>query len=48
MIVLVCSGNTLLLELFGSKRYFMQECNEREVIERFERRNCKHYIIKEL
>lgn len=38
--VLVCSGNTLLLEPFRSKRYFMLECIESEVIERS---NCKHY-----
>lgn len=47
-VVLVCSGNTLLLELFGSRRYFMLECAEREVIGRSERRHHKHYIIKEL
>lgn len=47
-VVLVCSGNTLILELFRSKRYFMPECIGREVIERFEGRNCKYHIIKEL
>lgn len=37
--VLVCSGNTLLLELFRSKGYFMLECTAREVTGRFKRRN---------
>lgn len=47
-VVLVCSGNTSILELFRSKRYFMLECIEREVTERFKRRIFTFYITKEL
>lgn len=40
-VVLVCSENTLLPELFRGKRCFMLECSERKRIERFMRKNCK-------
>lgn len=44
-VVLLCTGNTVLLELFRSKRrYLMLECIEREVIERFKGGKL-HYIL---
>lgn len=45
--VLVCFGNTLLLEPF-SMRYFILDCIERDVIKIFKRRICKHNISEDL